>query len=279
MAGGSGTVFFFGYAHPNSDLDMEDWRSRDHFWDLLRHAHEFFTRFLPFHEMGPADELTPDPRDFVFARKNEVYAVYLPDGGTAELDLTSAAGTFDVRWYDPRSGGELQDGTVRTVAGGARRSLGRAPRDAEKDWAVLVRRQPGSAPAPSTTGPAFSAETKVLVKLRTPVGTTASRPGDRVAASVISPETYLGGLLEGTVEESASSAGGRIVLRFQTLLFEQERLALRAVVTGFVNSRGHEGVDDAERPVRVDRGALVSDGRGITLDEGAELRLLAGPQS
>ncbi len=110
MAGGSGTVFFFGYAHPNSDLDMEDWRSRDHFWDLLRYAHEFFTRYLPFHEMRHADELTPDSSDFVFAKPGEVYAVYLPDGRPAELDLTGATGEFEVKWYDPRFGGELQEG-------------------------------------------------------------------------------------------------------------------------------------------------------------------------
>jgi hypothetical protein len=32
MAGGSGTIFFFGYKYPNGDLDCEDWRSRDHPW-------------------------------------------------------------------------------------------------------------------------------------------------------------------------------------------------------------------------------------------------------
>ena len=55
------------------------------------------------------------------------YAVYLPDGGTAQLDLAGATGTFEVQWYDPGLGGDLQDGTVRTVAGGALRSLGEAP--------------------------------------------------------------------------------------------------------------------------------------------------------
>jgi hypothetical protein len=277
MAGGSGTVFFFGYAYPNSDLDMEDWRSRDHFWDLLRHAHEFFTRYLPFHEMSPADELTPGPRHFVLARKDDVYAVYLPDGGDAQLDLTGVAGTFDVRWHDPRLGGDLQEGSVSMVKGGALRSLGRAPTEGAKDWAVLVRRQPGSAPAPAVSGPAFSQETEVLVKLRTPVGTRVSRPGDPLGASVISPETYLGGVLEGTVEESTTSPGGRIVLRFHTLSFEEKRLALQAAVTGFVNSKGHPGVDDAERPIWVEGGALVADGPDIVLDEGAELRLLANP--
>jgi hypothetical protein len=140
MAGGSGSVFFFGYAHPNSDLDMEDWRSRDHFWDLQRYAHEFFTRYLPFHEMKHNDGLTTGDDDFVFAKVGEVYAIYTPEGGSPELDLTRVNGTFEVKWYDPRHGGGLQDGGVRTIQGGAKRSLGRPPKDTTQDWAVLVRR-------------------------------------------------------------------------------------------------------------------------------------------
>ncbi|MBS1827910.1 MAG: DUF5060 domain-containing protein [Acidobacteria bacterium] len=133
MAGGSGSVYFFGYAYPESDLDLEDWRSRDHFWDLQRHAHEFFTRYLPVAKMRPTEEL-------VFAQPGDVYAVYLPEGGSKDLDLTGAAGRFEVKWYDPRHGGELQDGSVRVVEGEGKRSLGEAPKDRKEDWAVLVRR-------------------------------------------------------------------------------------------------------------------------------------------
>jgi hypothetical protein len=141
-----------------------------------------------------------------------------------------------------------------------------------------VRLQPGTAAPPAVSGPAFAQETEVLVKLRTPVGTDTSRPGDRVAASVISPETYLGGVLEGALEEATTSPGGRIVFRFHRLSFQGQRLALQAVVTGFVNSKGHPSVDDAERDVRVEGGALVAGGHEIVLDEGAELRLLATPE-
>lgn len=140
MAGGSGSVFFFGYAYPDSDLDLEDWRSRDLFWDQQRHAHQFFTRFLPFHEMRHHEELGA-PGNWVFAKPGEVYAVYAPEGGEPELDLTAVNGAFEVTWYDPRHGGDLQKGSVGEVSGGGRRKLGRAPRDAGLDWAVLVRRK------------------------------------------------------------------------------------------------------------------------------------------
>lgn len=141
MAGGFGTIFFFIDSH--DDLNCEDFRTRDHLFDLMRYAHEFFTRYLPFHRMRHRDELTPQPGDYVFAREGEIYAVYLPEGGTAELDLRGVSGTFEVKWYDPRFGGDLQDGTVRTVEGGGLRSLGLPPRDRQSDWAVLVQRAGG----------------------------------------------------------------------------------------------------------------------------------------
>jgi hypothetical protein len=261
MAGGSGPVFFFGYAHPNSDLDMEDWRSRDHFWDLLRYAHEFFTRFLPFNRMDHADGLTPNPEDFVLARRGEVYAVYLPNGGSAELDLSGSSGDFEVRWYDPRWGGELQRGTVERVRGGGRRELGEAPQDRLEDWAVLVKRVESA----ELTG-----ERSFLVKLRHPVGAEVSKPGDRVEASMISPEIYLGGFLEGRVDEVS---GGGVTLSFHTLRYGGKAVAIRSSPESFVNSKGHPDKDDAERPARVQGERILA---GV-LHEGAELRLRVAP--
>ncbi|MCC7154128.1 MAG: DUF5060 domain-containing protein [Bryobacterales bacterium] len=266
MAGGSGTVFFFGYEYPNSDLDMEDWRSRDHFWDLLRYAHEFFTRYLPFHEMRHDDGLTPNPRDYVFAKPGEIYAVYLPDGGPTDLDLSGAAGEFEVKWYDPRYGGELQDGPVKTVQGGALRSLGEPPRERANDWALLVRRA-------QTAG--LDRERNFLVKLRTPIGNRISKPGDAVSASVISPETFLGAQMRGAVEQV--SANG-VTIAFRSLMFKGGTTGVSSVTRDFVNSKGHKQVDDEERPARVRDGALTADGGTLWLDEGAEIQLRVTPR-
>lgn len=90
------------------------------------------------------------------------------------------------------------------AAGGARRSLGEPPRERDSDWAVLVRRSSAAQP--------LDRERNLQVKLRTPIGNRTSKPGDRVEASVVSPETYLGGTLEGVVE-SAGESGVRIVLQ------------------------------------------------------------------
>ena len=48
--------------------------------------------------------------------------------------------SYSLQWYNPRTGGELQDGTVLTIQGGGSRSLGNAPADVTSDWAVLVRK-------------------------------------------------------------------------------------------------------------------------------------------
>ncbi len=138
MAGGFGPMLF--YIESNDDLNCEDFRSRDHLFDLMRYAHEFFIRYLPFHQMRHSDGLTPAPNDYVFAKEGEVYAIYLPEGGSVELNLAAAKGAFEVKWHDPRFGGELQDGTVRRIEGGGLRALGSPPKNPSQDWAVLVRR-------------------------------------------------------------------------------------------------------------------------------------------
>jgi len=138
MSGGSGVAFFFTGAH--NDLSVEDYRTRDNLFDLEHYAHDFFVSYLPFTEMQRADDLTPTQDNYVLAKAGEVYAVYLPDGGTTTLDLSGASGSFEVKWYDPRHGGKLQDGSVTSLEGGDSRSLGNAPSEETNDWAVLVRK-------------------------------------------------------------------------------------------------------------------------------------------
>ncbi|MEX2300047.1 MAG: DUF5060 domain-containing protein, partial [Bryobacterales bacterium] len=272
MAGGSGSVFFFGYRYPNSDLDMEDWRSRDHFWDLQRYAHEFFTTYLPFHEMTNANELTPAPDDFVFAKPGEVYAGYLPNGGTTGIDLRAASGVFEVKWYDPRHGGELQNGSVSEIRGGESRSLGNPPNEPDKDWAVLIRRTA----AAGASSKALEETTKFLVKLGVGLGPTASSVGDRVAAVVISPERFLGARFEGTVDQVSADAG-TLRFSFNTLRHKSDNYRVTSTVLSFVNSKGHPSVDEQERPLRVEAGEMSSETVDWQVDEGAEFQLQVDP--
>ena len=54
------------------------------------------------------------------AAKDAAYLVYLPDGGEATVDLSAAAGTLAVEWFDPKAG-KAQAG--EPVEGGARRTF------------------------------------------------------------------------------------------------------------------------------------------------------------
>ncbi len=145
MGGGAGLEYYFGYKFVENDLGCEDWRSRDQSWDYCRIAIGFFhDNQIPFWEMAPADALVGNadsrPNDkYCLAKKGETYVVYLANGGSAQLDLSEAKGDFKVRWFDPRAGGALQSGSVKSVKGGRKVSLGNPPSDPKQDWAVLVR--------------------------------------------------------------------------------------------------------------------------------------------
>jgi len=139
IGGGSGVEWYFGYKHAHMDLNCEDWRSRDRMWDQTRHALEFFRAHLPFWEMAPDNSLGSGAKDArVLAKPGDVYAVQLPTGGGVRLNL--GEGDYSVRWYDPRAGGELQEGSVTNVQGPGVKPLGNPPAEPRKDWVVLVKK-------------------------------------------------------------------------------------------------------------------------------------------
>lgn len=145
MGGGAGCEYYFGYKFDQNDLLCEDWRSRDQSWDYCRIAIGFFhDHKIPFWEMENADSLVGNdqhaPGKFCFAKPDQLYLVYLPEGGESELDLSEAEGRFSVEWFNPREGGPLAGGSVEEVQGGQAVQLGKPPADGDQDWLVVVRR-------------------------------------------------------------------------------------------------------------------------------------------
>lgn len=139
MAGGAGVEYYFGYRYANSDLTCEDWRSRDAMWDLSRYALEFFqNNTIEFWKMSNANDRVSN--GWCLAHEDgTMMVVYLIDGGTASIDLTGPTGTtYTSKWFNPRTGGALQDGSVRSLNVGGTRSLGTAPNGAPGDWVVLI---------------------------------------------------------------------------------------------------------------------------------------------
>jgi hypothetical protein len=102
------------------------------------YARRFMERHLPFWEMIPQDELLTGEADDgeVFTLPGKIYAIYLPHGGRAMLDLTGCPGNFTTRWYNPREG--VFQGDAGRLAGGKQVDLPAPPRETAKDWALLV---------------------------------------------------------------------------------------------------------------------------------------------
>jgi hypothetical protein len=144
MAGGAGVEYYFGYQLPQHDLICEDFRSRDKSWDYCRIALDFFRENrIPFWEMKNANALIGNDKNdnskYCLAKPGELYLVYLAKGGTTDLDLGAATGSFTVRWFNPRTGGALQDGAIKSVNGGGKAALGTPPADASEDWLAVIR--------------------------------------------------------------------------------------------------------------------------------------------
>jgi hypothetical protein len=124
-------------------LETDDFRPYEPMWQYTWFARKFMEENLPFWEMEPADELLSDASDLyeggqVFALPGRVYAVYLPSAQpVGRLDLSQAAGEYELRWYNPRSG-EFQGERV-TLTGGGPVALPTPLMDADQDWAILIR--------------------------------------------------------------------------------------------------------------------------------------------
>ena len=146
MAGGAGVEYYFGYQLPANDLLCEDYRSRDQSWDYCRIALEFFHgNSVPFWEMTNADALVGNPKNdnskYCLAKPGQIYVVYLPGGGTTNVDLNSTSGIYSVAWYNPRTGGTVLDGSVTTISAPGVPSVGQPPADPQEDWVVLIRQR------------------------------------------------------------------------------------------------------------------------------------------
>lgn len=134
MAGGVGVEWYFGYEHAHSDLTCEDFRSREKLWAQGRHALEFFRRHeIPFWEMSCADEMTTSDDDYVLCKPGEVYLVYQKSGATIGIEVT--AGSFDYGWFNPRTGGGLDQLLARGKTEGR---VEIAP-PGEEDWLLVIR--------------------------------------------------------------------------------------------------------------------------------------------
>ncbi|MGZ8937771.1 MAG: DUF5060 domain-containing protein [Limisphaerales bacterium] len=139
MAGGAGVEYYFGYKLPQNDLGLEDFRSRDKSWDYGRIALNFFRENkIPFWNMKNANDLVSksgDTQNFCLTHKDDLYLVYLPNGGTAKLN--AGPGKYTVEIFNPRTGGDL----TKSPEGTGILNLTSPNNETAEDWLFLVRKQ------------------------------------------------------------------------------------------------------------------------------------------
>jgi hypothetical protein len=95
-----------------------------------------FLEPLPVETMVPANHLVRSGAAFCLAAPGEVYALYLPEGGEVEVELTGG-NQYRARWFDPRSGNPQAWYKAGTRF--------RAPD--LRDWALLIEKTGGTARA------------------------------------------------------------------------------------------------------------------------------------
>lgn len=140
LAGGSGVEWYFGYRYPHNDLNLEDFRSRDNWWKQSTIATQFMQQF-PLEEMKSMDELVNVKGAFCLANPGEVYVAYFPIGTkNAKIKLNSDK-TFMVKWFNPRTRGELQMGSIKEISGKTPQTIGTPPTDSNKDWVAVIRKE------------------------------------------------------------------------------------------------------------------------------------------
>lgn len=185
MGGGAGVEWYFGYQDDFGDVQSEDFRVAEPLWQDSKHAVDFFQTYVPFWQMIPDNSLVDN--GYALAQTGNIYVVYLPGGGTASLTLADS-NVYDVFWYNPRSGGSLQTGSVMQISGAGTQSLGRPPADPAQDWAVLVRITDNTGGNTAPTINQIADQTLAEGSTRTISVTASDVDGDAIILSLAAPD-------------------------------------------------------------------------------------------
>jgi hypothetical protein len=142
LAGGAGVEWYFGGKFHSNDISMEDWRTRHNLWTQTRYALEFFEDYLPFWRMGDCGGAMGRDDVYCLAAPGEIYAFYMPGRGSSILSLPeNDTGGYSVAWFDPKTGGALQSGSVKEIGFGSNQFIGYTPNTKTQGWVVLIRKK------------------------------------------------------------------------------------------------------------------------------------------
>jgi len=139
MAGSAGVQFYFGTSFLESDLTLQDFRSRANLWEQAGYALEFFN-MIPFQDMTPQNDLVSEGSYCLADAAKQTIAIYKKKGASMpSVDLSGTSGTFEVLFYSPTEGGDPISGG--SIEGGSLQPIPSTPEayDDDGDWAILVK--------------------------------------------------------------------------------------------------------------------------------------------
>lgn len=118
------------------DSNCSDWTTRldEPGAKDMTHIREFWDEGnrVPWESMTPDNSLVTSGTGYLSKEAGVQYVAYLPSGGSVDIDLSGASGTFDYDWFNPRDGTTTAGGTVD---GGGTRSFS-APNT--NDWVLYI---------------------------------------------------------------------------------------------------------------------------------------------
>jgi hypothetical protein len=90
--------------------------------------------------MVPLDLVQDDPdHNWCLGEAGKSYLIYALSGGSVTLDLSKVTGTFQAKWFDPRTGTLQVDATQAAVRGGKVKTFIAPGAD---DWALWLTIKP-----------------------------------------------------------------------------------------------------------------------------------------
>ncbi len=137
IAGGAGVMWYGG---ANGDFRTENMARFDqlHAWCKYAIVDFFENNSIPFWEMENNNNLITGNNNRCLAKLGDEYVIYLPNGGTTDLDLNNTNGSFQVQWFNPRNGGDLISGI--TINTNTTTSIGNPPSNTDSDWVAYVKK-------------------------------------------------------------------------------------------------------------------------------------------
>ena len=134
LTAGSAGVHY--YAGGGEDLSASNYRDFDSYYNRMRFAYTFFKdNNIPFWEMTNNDGLLS--QGYLLSKDQEYYVGFLKNGGNTTISLSGAT-PYRIKWYNPRNGGDLVNGTLTTLNSGATVAIGLPPNNTNKSWVFLI---------------------------------------------------------------------------------------------------------------------------------------------